>query len=320
MCRWHELAYRKHGRPGNALLPGACIRHYDTLGKPVPITHDNRPEFQRWCALAPARTLHGQLDLRGLRPLMKAELQWGLFKHTEGDRSRWVLPWVQSLVNTCRQHQLDSLVDLDVDSCNNFSKLIATEILHELRLVYFAPADTRDAGFLETEHFGVRFPHRAGHFSLTVVSQRWLRDLLWDFLADWLRSPNWPATAASFDRIRLAGIELSAFLEADAPEGGHDPTMLREEHMRRFVADYRHRERNNLPSLGVYRNDGQPSVVTPGTRARVLGAVRRLLRSMLESGAADQLGLDRGFIVAAPCAGFEPTHTHRPFPDHVAKA
>ena len=41
---------------------------------------------------------------------------------------------------------------------------------------------------------------------------------------------------------------------------------------------------------------------------------------MLESGAADRFGLDRGFIVAAPCAGFEPTRTRRPFPDHVAKA
>src|SRR5258708_1200969 len=155
---------------------------------------------------------------------MKGEVEWGLFRHTRGDHSRWVLSWVQSLVNTCRQGQLDSLADLDVGGCNDFSRLIAREILHELRLVYFAPAGTRDAGFLETEHFGVRFPHRAGHFSLTAVSQRWLRDLLWDFLAGWLRSPNSPATAASFARMRLAGVQLSAFLEDDTPQAVHTPS------------------------------------------------------------------------------------------------
>jgi integrase len=320
LCRWHELAYGKHGRPGNARLPGAWIRDYETPGKPVPVTCDHRPDFRRWCVIAPARSIHGQIDLRGLRPLMKAELQWGLFRHTSGDHSRWVLSWVQSLVNTCRQGQLDSLADLDVDGCNDFSRLIAREILHELRLVYFAPAGTRDAGFLETEHFGVRFPHRAGHFSLTAVSQRWLRDLLWDFLAGWLRSPNCPATAASFDRMRLAVVELSAFLEAETPQGGHDPTVLRDEHMHRFIADHRHRERHSLPSLGIYRNDGQPSTVTPMTRAHVFGGIRRLLRSTLETGEADHIGLDRGFIVAAPCAGFQPARTRRPFPDHVARA
>src|SRR5258708_13927964 len=113
---------------------------------------------------------------------MKAELQWGLFRHTSGDHSRWVLSWVQSLVNTCRQGQLDSLADLDVGGCNDFSRLIAREILHELRLVYFPPARTPDAAFLETEHCGVRFPQRAGPFSLTARPQPWLRVLLWVFL------------------------------------------------------------------------------------------------------------------------------------------
>lgn len=320
LCRWHELAYSKHGRPGNARLPKAWIRRYECLGQPVPVSYDDRPEFRRWCAIAPARSVHGRIDLRGLRPLLKAELQWGLVKHTEGDRSRWVLPWVQSLINTCRRLQLDSLVDLDLASCNDFSTLITKEMLHELRLVYFTPADTREAGFLEAEHFGVRFPHRAGHFSLTAVSQRWLRDLLWDFLADWLRSPKCPRTAASFDRIRVACVELSAFLEADAPEGGHDPTRLREEHMHRFTADHRHREHHHLPSLGIYRNDGQPSTVTSMTRAHVFNGIRRLLRGTLETGQADQIGLDRGFIVAAPYAGFQQSRPRRPFPDHVAKA
>jgi hypothetical protein len=64
------------------------------------------------------------------------------------------------------------------------------------------------------------------------VSQRWLRELLWDHLADALRSPKRPRSKSPLDQLRRACIELSAFLEIDAPGGGHDPTLLREEHMR----------------------------------------------------------------------------------------
>ena len=89
---------------------------------------------------------------------MTEELRWGLFRHTEGDRARWTLPGAQSLVNLCRRQQVGTLVDLDLNTCTAAVELIVKEMLDELRLVYFAPADTRDAGFLETEHFGVRFP------------------------------------------------------------------------------------------------------------------------------------------------------------------
>lgn len=66
-------------------------------------------------------------------------------------------------------------------------------MLHHLRLIYFTLSETRDAGFIETDHFGVRFPHRASHVDLTAVSQHWLRDLLWDYLASLMRSPHCPA-------------------------------------------------------------------------------------------------------------------------------
>ena len=323
LCRWHELSYDDHSRPGGARLPASWIRWGEAADRPVEVSYrgaGGQAEFLRWCATAPTQSTHGQLDLRGLRPLVTEELRWGVFRHTEGDRSRWALPTVQGLVNRCREQKIDSLVDLSLGDCPPQVKLIATEMLHELRLVYFAPADTRDAGFLETEHFGVRFPGRTGHYDLTVASQRWLRDLLWDYLADRLRSPKCPRSPAPFDRMRLACAELSAFLETDAPHGGHDPTVLREEHMHRFVADRRHRERHALPSLATYRKDGRLSTVTAQFRATVFANVRALLRTSLYCGRTDAIGLDRGFIVVAPAPAYPKVRTRRPFPDHVAKA
>ena len=51
---------------------------------------------------------------------------------------------------------MNSLVDFEFGAGGSpaFTGAIAKEILHELRLVYFTPDQARDAGFLETEHFG----------------------------------------------------------------------------------------------------------------------------------------------------------------------
>ena len=226
-------------------------------------------------------------------------------------------------MTTCRDLDLDSLVGLQPDTggCPKFVTAIAKEIQRELRLVYYTPADTRDAGFIETDHFGVRFPHRGSHFELTGIPQRWLRDLVWDHLTGLLQSPQPPRTGGVFDGIRRAATELGVFLENDAPEGGHDPRLLGGEHLRRFVADQRHRERDGLPSLAMKRPDGSASIVTTTTRSLVFNAVRKLLRDASDDGAAERIGLGREFVVAAPAAGKTTGQTpRRPFTDEVARA
>jgi len=97
--------------------------------------------------------------------------------------------------------------------------------------------------------------------------------------------------------------------------------VLRREHMDRFVADQRHRERQALPSLAVKRPGGGPSTITITTRSMVFNAARKLLRDALETGAAERMGLDREFIIAIPAAGATMGRTaRRPFPDEVARA
>jgi integrase len=159
------------------------------------------------------------------------------------------------------------------------------------------------------------------HIDLTGVPQRWLRDLTWDYMADLLRSPRCPRSASPIDGFRRAAVELGVFLEIEAPGGGHDPAVLRREHMQRFVADQRHREREALPSLAVKRAGGAASIVTTTTRSILFNAARKLLRDALENGAAQQLGLDREFIIEIPNAGATVGRTaRRPFPDEVARA
>ena len=148
-------------RPGGAALPSSGGTATNRCGRPVPIEYADEAAFRRWCATAPAPWWPGQINLLGLRPLVRAEIKWGLFIHTQRARpTRWDLGWIRSLVATCREQDLETLIGLQfgVGGSAEFTGAIAKEILHELRLVYFTPAETKDAGFIETDHFGVRFP------------------------------------------------------------------------------------------------------------------------------------------------------------------
>ena len=129
-----------------------------------------------------------------------------------------------------------------------------------------------------------------------------------------------PRTASPLDAIRKACTELSAFLEIEAPGGGHAPAALRAGHAERFAADQRDRERHQLASLVMRGGDGKPSTVTATTRAAVFNGVRTALRGAMDSGEAERLGLRREFITAIPAAGGTPRRARRPFPDEVSRA
>ena len=96
--------------------------------------------------------------------------------------------------------------------------------------------------------------------------------------------------------------------------------MLTAEHMHQFAADQRQRELDGMTSLGARGVHGKPSIVTANTRQAVFTRTRRLLRGALESGEADRLGLDRGFITTMPAPGRVIQRTRAPFTDEVARA
>jgi hypothetical protein len=103
LCSWHGSRYRRDGRPGDAAMPHSWWQRYEKFGKPVPIEYGDQAEFRRWCATVSAHPWPGQINLRGLRPLVRAEIQWGLFMHTQRTGpSRWDLGWIRALVTTCR--------------------------------------------------------------------------------------------------------------------------------------------------------------------------------------------------------------------------
>jgi integrase len=326
LCAGHQSRYRTKGSPGAAALPSQWANRYERRGQPVPVSYGDEAAFRRWCATADPVLRPSQVNLRGLHPLLRAEIRWGMHAHTQMAHARWELPWVQTLANHCRQLGLGSLTELDPGAgalrrtAGREVPAIAREIARGLQALYVTPEETREHGCILTEHFGRRLPGRPSRIDLTGVSQRWLRDLLWDHFAAVLRSPRCPRSARPFDDMRRAVLELSAFLEARAPGGGHDPAVLTAQHMHQFAADQRQRERDGLPSLGFRGRGGKPSIVTAHTRQAVFHRTRRLFREVLESGQAERLGLDRGFITAMPQPGTIIRRARHPFPDGVARA
>jgi integrase len=319
LCLYHARYYREAGRPGGAQLP-RTYSAYEARGLPVPVGFDDKLAFRRWCQAADPVCWPGRLVLRGLRPLLSAELRWGLFRHTQRPDTRWRLADLQRLINDCRGRQINSLADLDVDALAHATRGIVLEMLHELRLVYFTPDDTREAGFIDTDHFGVRFTYRGSFIDLKPIAQRWLRDLVWDQMAETLRSVHCPRRGGPFDILRRAATELGAILLTHAPTGGHNPAVLRAEHMDRFVADMRRREREGLPSTVITDAKGNPTPITAITRSCSFNALRRLLRTAMDNGAAGRLGLDREFIVAIPYGDTPPSRARTPFSDEIARA
>jgi integrase len=318
-CPRHAVRYARAGRPGAATVPSKW-QHIEFRGEPVPVSYRDRAVFRHWCTEALPVVRIGQLNVLGLPPLLRAELRWGLHTQARSSNPPWNVARVQAFIDFCQRQGLTSVADADPLVFQESHRQILKTIQQALLLVYASPADTRDAGYLETEHFGVRFPARRSRLDLGAVSQKWLRDMLWDFLAETLRSPACPRTLASLDAVRKACTELSAFLRVDAPGGGDEPNLLQANHMHRYVADLKHREQHGLHTLTIIGLRGKPTVVHQALRRNLLNHGRRLLRSALETGVADQLGLDRGFITAMPAGGHFIKRTRSPFPDDIARA
>ncbi|WP_327007680.1 site-specific integrase [Dactylosporangium sp. NBC_01737] len=320
LCSPHRNRYRYDGSPGGGKLPGSVFRSFEARGLPVPVTFVDRQAFTAWCAAVQTVIGPGQLDLRGLPPLVAAEIRWGLIAHARRpNRAVWRIRHLREVIALARGG-VASIFDEDITGGSSPADLVLRGIRRELQLVYLTPANTKEAGFVCFEHFGVNVARRGNVYDLTSVTQRWLRDLLWEEIVELLQCASPPRSGSPLDYRRRALIELSAFLEATRADGGHEPSALQRDDMLRFVADQRRRAADGLPSLVLRDSDGTPAVVNENTRHYVFNNIRMILRKAMDNGVAEQLGLDREFIVAMPAGGKAVVAKRRPFDDDVARA
>src|SRR5258708_18789725 len=98
-----------------------------------------------------------QVNLRGLHPLVRAEIQWGMAWHAAGQRERWELAPLQRLADYGRAHALSSLAGLGRDDAGlreaigREGVLIARAIASALGRLYSTPEEARDDGYILAE-------------------------------------------------------------------------------------------------------------------------------------------------------------------------
>ena len=306
--------------PSNAeLSPALCPRHR------IAWRHAGRPtgtDLARWLPKVKTGS-RGVISLAGLPPLLAAEIRYGLWAHTKAPApARWHPMWLRTLARSCHATGIGSLMDLNPrdstwtpqpDAVNRIVKDLQADVgaIHQTRW------ETRDLGRIDTNYWGFRFPDRRAPFDLAAISQRWLRDITWDYLADLLDGPGRPRTAGPLEQIRRSLVCLSAYLRECDPFQGARPETLTGSTGKDFVADFTRRVTGRQPVRGIANRDGSTTAATPTTYALTMNAVRRVLRWALESGAAHTITLPREFIVAIPFGGAPSTKNPRPFSDPV---
>ena len=186
--------------------------------------------------------------------------------------------WLRTLARSCHAAGVVTLMDLDAGdatwtpqpaSVNRILKGLQKDVgaIHRTRL------DTRDLGYVDTNYWGFRFPDRRSAFDLTGISQRWLRDITWDHLADVLDGPARPRTAGPIEQVRRSLVCLSAYLRECDPFGGGRPDALTGSTGKGFVADITSRVTGRQPVRGVVNRDGSTSPATPTSYALTMNAV-----------------------------------------------
>lgn len=312
LCHFHIGNYYKAGKPADR--PGL-----QTVSRKTPEQNLDPAAFKIWCEAQLPAPRAGRINLLGLPPLLKAELKWGIQTHVlDKEHTRWGPTWMQLLIN---QHRtLKSITELDLEQCTHSTRMIAIEVLNALRIVMTTKTDTRKAGYIELDQFGTRFRNRQSQYQLTGVHQPWLRNLLWDYIADQLSSPDGARSAGPYDSMRRSITELSAYLKIHTPDAGHSPGLLTPQHVQDFIADQKHRAQAGLPALGRRLHTGEPVSVTANTLRFTTMLCRKLMRWALENGHTTELNLSREFVVAFPLAGKGVHRSRNPFTDETAAA
>jgi integrase len=290
---------------------------------------DGRPsgaELDGWLDGVVFESRSGEVSLADLAPLLAAEIRYGLWAHTKATRpARWHPMWLRTLVRSCAAAGVGSLLELDPDDSGwtpqpKHVNRIVRELRKDIEVVHRSRSDTRELGYIDPNYWGFRFPNRRSVFDLTAISQRWLRDITWDYLANVLDGPRRPRTAGTFEEIRRSVVCFSAFLTDCDPGLGASPATLTENTAREFVADFARRVTNHQPVRGVFNVDGSSSPAKQISYALSMNALRRVMRWALDTGTAAAIELPREFIVAVPTGGALSHKNPRPFSDAVLRA
>ena len=309
LCRSHHMHWRRCRLRSSGRLPDEDV-------------------WNRWfadaCDGAAVHTAdsRGEVSIVGLPVLLQREIRYALHRHANtARRTQWRPTDLQVVVNALSQAGVRSLsdpmvADLACAAANKAQRRIWLGLPGAARSLTVTSGTAKSAGWFDPVIVGgAAFPgtqgaeHRRAIWDLTAVSQRWLRDLLWDFLHDVALKPSGKRLCAATIHRRIYGIGLlSRLLRQVRADHGENLALLGRGDAQavKQLWDLWFREQIPLPSRSrAFKDQGRP--LTEHTRHDHMASIRIVLLHSREQGRTDP-GMDQ-FIFGLPeyaCPGKNP--------------
>lgn len=183
----------------------------------------------------------GLVMIAHLKPRLQCEVRYAIHRYsTSPRRSQWRPQYLQVVLDQLADAGVASLNDPVVDelarrsSSVQYSRRIWIDLPRAARSLTVTKGDLKAAGLFDPIIVGASaFPSSQGSgdrrvpWNLTGVSQRWLRDLLWDHLEFVALQPTGKQVGAGSVAIRILGVRmLSKALRHMRVDQGDDPVLL----------------------------------------------------------------------------------------------
>lgn len=242
-------------------------------------------------SVAPS-TDRGLVTLRRLTPDLQREIRYAIYRHASTPRRRhWMPKDIQRAVDSLAESGVSSLADAAVARIATQTEIVSVRTI--LQVLPFAAR-----GLMVTEQMakesgwfdpilvgGAPFPGTQGDanrrkpWDLSKISQRWLRDALWDHLRDEALKPTGKRPCSKTVHCRITGfILLSDNLRNIRGDRGEFPELLTSTDAKAVTDIWAvwYRERCPIPQ----RTDRQlpkPATLSEANRASYMMGVRTVL-------------------------------------------
>jgi integrase len=303
---------RGRSRSGNIALCHSCHDRFlrDSKG-------DSSITVENW--IPRQRTLFqpGWIDLTDLPDQFANEVRFVIYcLATEPNAARWPTSLLRRAINNIAEHIQASITELaHVESeaiVGYDGKRFVNVALPYLRPVLTSREESREMGFFDTAHWGVSLPG-GSIFDLTGISQPWLREVTWDWMAARMDSPKRrPRSSSTFSMARVGITIMSDFLAEHRADKGLDPLGLTRADAQAYDSDWSRRV-TRREKTRVTGNPATPS----NCYANTLKA-RQVLKETLES--PEGIEIAREFVYALQVRDNPSRSAPRPFPDEVYAA
>lgn len=280
ICRGHEYSWRTFVRRSHC-----------------------EPDAQMWQAWTQSKLVResvgtlagvrGQLTMTELPQQVQREIRYALHRHDQTSRrSHWRPSSLQVIVDWFVAEGIQSLSDpriaefADRSDRTRGERRILFGLPFAARSLILTETTARSEGWFDPAVVGGSpffssqgDENRIKVWDLTLVSQRWLRDLLWEYLKDVSLQPSGKRPVAGTVYSRIGGITLlSRLLREVRADSGEDPALLGDGDARAIKRTWDMWFDEKTPIIVSRKAGTAPTALSVGSRNNYMSSIRFVLR------------------------------------------